>query len=62
MNHIMKRGRWKTHSSVERYSKPGNLQALWVSKPPHVRDFLVRCTENLEYFLATNTCPPMPGI
>ena len=58
---IQKRGRWKTYSSVTRYSKSGLLQESRAQLSEHVLRFLLTCEANLFHFISIQTAPTLPG-
>ena len=50
---VMRRGQWRTLSSVRRYAKPGKVQRLLGSVPPVVKERGVGALESLPALLGT---------
>jgi hypothetical protein len=48
---IMKRGRWRSTKSVNRYEKAGRLQQAFRKVPPKLQALALRCEKHLEEFV-----------
>ena len=44
---VRKRGRWKSHRSVQRYEKAAKLAKTWSLLPAAIRAVLVRCEADI---------------
>ncbi len=54
----MKRGRWRTLSSVQRYEKGGRMTQEWSSYSPSQRAFFLTCGKVVKDVVLGNTLPP----
>ena len=55
---VMKRGRWKTMKSVQRYEKHARVTQDWESYSQAQRDYFVLCASSVGSVLSGNALPP----